>query len=100
MSKYFYGKVTKSGDKLLINIPKDLKLDFKYRSIIKVFLLDAEEIVETEVIRDVDNIPKPMELFEAKKIIEDLDSQYEFEGKHGNEIVDYAKELIEKWAKK
>ena len=96
MSKYFYGKITKSGDKLLINIPKYLKLDFKYRCMVKVFLLDIEEIVEAEVVRTVDNLIKPMELFEAKKIIEGYNSQYNFEGKRSQEIIDYAKELLER----
>ena len=96
MSKYFYRKVTKSSNKLLINIPYDKRVDFKHLSMVKVFLLDTEEIVEAEVVRTVDNLAKPMELFEARKIIESYDRQYDFKGKKSQDILDYAKELLEK----
>lgn len=95
MSKYFYGKVTKSGSKLSINIPFDVRVDFKHRSMVKVFLLDAEELIEAEVVRDIEDIAKPMEIFEAKRIIEGYDKHYVFEGKNSQEIIDYAKHLLE-----
>ena len=95
MGKYFYGKVTKSGSKLSINIPFDVRVNFKHRSMVKVFLLDSEELVEAEVVRDIDDIAKPMEIFEAKKIIEGYDKHYDFKGKGSQEIIDYAKHLLE-----
>lgn len=95
MGKYFYGKVTKSGNKLSINIPYDLRVNFKHRSMVKVFLLDAEELVEAEVVRDIDNLAKPMEVYEAKRIIEGYDKSYNFKGKKSQEIIDYAKHLLE-----
>ena len=95
MGKYFYGKITKSGSKLSINIPFDVRINFKHRSMVKVFLLDSEEVVEAEVVRNVDDIAKPMEIFEAKKIIEGYDKHYVFKGKKAQEIIDYAKHLVE-----
>ena len=95
MGKYFYGKVTKSGSKLSINVPFDIRGDFKHRSMVKVFLLDSEELIEAEVVRDVDDIAKPMEIFEARKIIDGYDKHYDFKGKGSQEIIDYAKHLLE-----
>ncbi len=96
MDNYFYGKVTKSSNKLLINIPYDQREAFKHRTKVKVYALDTQEIIKESVIRSINKKPRGMDLNDAKKIIEGFDSHYKFEGKSGNEIMTYAKELIEK----
>ena len=94
MNSYFYGKVIKSGTKLLINVPRDERENFKHKTYVKVYALDVEEIVKEEVIRTIDEIPKEMGLVDAKEIIESYDPHYEFEGKLGSEIMEHAKELV------
>ena len=95
MVVYFYGKVTKSGKKLLINIPYDERSNFKFRSKVKVFLLDVEEIVVDEVVRKVDYEKKGMELYDAKEIIERYDKHFKFDGKPRVDIIEYANKILE-----
>lgn len=92
---YFYGKVTKSGKKLLINVPYDERNNFKLRSKVKVFLLDIEEIIVDEVVRKVDYEKKGMEIFDAAEIIKRYDKNWKFEGKPRADIIEYAKKILE-----
>lgn len=94
MSNYFYGKVIKSGSKLLINIPYDEREVFKHRVKVKVYALDTEEIIKDEVVRTIEEKPKEMDLTDAREIIESYDPHYVFEGQSGYDIMEYAKELV------
>jgi len=94
MAQYFYGKITKSGSKLLINIPYDERDNFVFRSKVKVFLLDIEEIIHDDVVRGEKEEPKLMDISDAKEIIKSYDKQYDFTTKSGSEIREYAKELV------
>lgn len=94
MGNYFYGRITKSGKKLLVNVPIK-KTEFEYDRLVKVFLLpkDIDELELESEIRDVDRLGDCMTFSEAAEIIRDLDPTYEFNGKKGEEVIEYAKKL-------
>lgn len=96
-----YAKITKSGNKLLINIPKEHKENFPYLSPVKIISLKEEE--DKENIDEYGNITKPigvaikineMKSYDAVKIIKDLDKTYDITNKTTEQIIVYAKELI------
>ena len=95
MSKHFYGKVTKSGNKLLINIPYDDRISFKHKAKVKVFLLDIEEIIEENIVRGINYESQDLQIYDAKKIIERYDPQWSLKGKNSQTLIDYAKKLLE-----
>ena len=95
MGRYFYGKVTKSGRKLLINIPYDERPNFTFRSKVKVFLLDAEEIICDNVVRGVNEEKQELKIYDASAIIKRFDPHYSCDGKKNDEIIRYAKKLLE-----
>lgn len=95
MVKYFYGKITKSGKKLLINIPYDERNNFIFRSKVKVFLLDIEEVVQNDIVRDVNYEKQDLQIFDASAIIKKFDVHYSFNSKRNAEIIEHAKRLLE-----
>lgn len=94
MGNYFYGKISKSGKKLLINVPVK-KTEFKRNRLVKVFLL-PQDIMESELeaeINATEEVDKVMDFVEASRIIKDLDPNYDFNGKSGEDVKEYAKKL-------
>ena len=94
MGNYFYGRITKSGKKLLINVPIK-KTEFEYDRLVKVFLL-PEDIVEEEIELEKEYMQleqDAMDLNDAADIIRDLDTSYDFSGKRGFDIMEHAKKL-------
>jgi hypothetical protein len=94
MGNYFYGRITKSGKKLLVNVPIK-KTEFEYNRLVKVFLLPKDidlEAMEVEL-ENSEALNGFMNLNDAGQIIRDLDKQYDFKGKSGDEIREYAKKL-------
>jgi len=94
MDNKFYGRITKSGINLQIHVPKDFKDIFKYGTFVCVYALDTEEIINEEIIRNVIDTPREMELYDARKIIESYDKNYNFKPKSRKEIMEHAKELV------
>jgi len=91
---YFYGRITKSGKKLLINVPTK-KTEFEYDRLVKVFLL-PQDIIESELeteLNATEQVDKVMGFVEASRIIKDLDPNYDFNGKSGDDVKEYAKKL-------
>ena len=95
MDNKFYGRVTKSGNNLQVHIPKDFKDVFKYGTFVCVYALDTEEIVKEEVIRNLNQQPVKMEIYDAKEIIEGYDPHYDYNGKSSHTIIEHAKHLLE-----
>ena len=94
MGNYFYGRITKSGKKLLINVPIK-KSEFKYDRLVKVFLLPKDidlEVAELEI-ESSEALEGAMGLNDAAEIIRSLDPSYDFEGKKGHDIIEHAKKL-------
>ena len=94
MGNYFYGRITKSGKKLLVNIPIK-KTQFEYNRLVKVFLLPKDidlEVMEKEL-ETSEALNDFMNLNDAGQIIRDLDPQYDFKGKSGDQIREHAKRL-------
>lgn len=94
MGNYFYGRITKSGKKLLVNVPTK-KVAFEYNRLVKVFLLPEDisvEYMEAEL-EYSDALSDFMSFNDASEIIKDLDPSYNFNGKKGDDIIEYAKKL-------
>lgn len=96
MGNYFYGKITKSGKKLLINVPAN-KTNFEHKMLVKVFLL-PQDTTENEMENEIgesEALEEEMGIVEAGEIIRDLDPDYDFNGKPKAEIIEYAEKLRE-----
>ena len=94
MGNYFYGRITKSGKKLLVNIPIK-KTEFEHNRLVKVFLL-PKDIIENDLEVEIGEstlINEEMDIVEAGVIIRDLDPNYDFMGVPGWKIIEYAKKL-------
>jgi hypothetical protein len=90
-----YAKVRKSGDKLLINIPKEHRNDFPYLTPVKVISLGSWEEQEKQIKPEMEEeILKAMTSFEAARIIRDMDKNYDIKDKGSAELIEYANKLI------
>lgn len=91
--KSFYGRVSRSGKKLLINIPKGKRNDFVYYSPVRVTSLKEEE---DEVLEELglDN-DQEIDLYQAQQIIQDLDdNKTDISFMKSDEIIKLATKLL------